>query len=141
MPNYDSVDLNSKALHGNVYGNAVSYSGNAVLGVAPVTADKIRVCKVPAGTKVTDVILTNTDLGTTVPATLQFEPDDGSAATVWTAVDSIALGTANPNGLLVAPVPVIITKDSKLVLLCGTVSAGAAGSVSAVVNGELVGVK
>lgn len=141
MATYSSIDLISKPLHGSAYGNAVNFDGSITTTVAPVTGDIYRIAKVPAGTRVTDVTVTNTDLGTTAPGTLQFQPVDGSAATNFGAVDTLALGTASANGTLIAPGAVTLTKDSYLQILFGTVSAGAAGTVSAVIGGQLVGVK
>ena len=142
MPTYNSADLSTKPLYAGDDGNANSYYGTSVATSTNLaTADKIRVCKVPAGFLVTNVMITNTTFGTTAPATVQFEPLDGTAATNFTAVDAVTLQTAS-SGTLLVKAPVAVTKDSYVTLLIGTVGTpNGTGVATVVVNGEFLGAK
>ena len=139
MSDRDAADLGKKKLAGGgAYGNAVIFSGSLVLTAVPVTADIFRLCDIPAGVKVNAIIVTNTDLGTAVPATPYITPNDGSSAT-QVGGTALALGTAAPNGVLVAGAPIEVQKPSKLTMTIGTVDTGATGSVHVTVLGENVG--
>lgn len=143
MATYKSADLDTKSLYSGDKGNAYTFYGtSAATSTNIATGDKIRVCKVPAGFVATDVIVVNTTFGTTVPATIQFEPLDGTAATSFGSTDGVTLQTAAANGTLFAKAPVRVEKDSYVTLLIGTVSAGnGTGVATVIVNGEGFGAK
>ena len=89
-----------------------------------------------------EAIVVNTTFGTTVPAALQFEPLDGSAAVDFVAAGGITLQTASANGSMFARAPVAVLKDSYVTLTVGTVSAGnGTGVATVIVNGEYFGAK
>jgi hypothetical protein len=140
MATYSATDLTSKNVNTPHRGNAVTYYGSVTNGTNVATADKLRMCVVPAGVVVTDVVVRNASLGTTVPATIQLEPLDGSSATSFTATDDVTLQTASKGSVFGGSSGAVrTTKDSYLTLLVGTVSAGGQGAVSVVVHGEGVG--
>ena len=143
MATYTSADLNTKPLYSGCEGNCYTYYGtSAATSTNVATADKIRVCKVPAGFVATDVTVVNTTFGTTVPATVQFEPLDGTAATTFGSTDMLALQTASASGTTYAKAPVAVSKDSYVTLLLGTVSAGnGTGVATLIVRGEGFGAK
>jgi hypothetical protein len=143
MPTYNSADLNAKALWSKENGNAGIFYGTSVATSTTIaTADKIRVCKVPAGMKVLKVTVINTTFGTTVPATIQFAPIDGTTAVQFGTTDAVTLQTAAANGTVFAKAPVDVAKDSFVELLVGTVSSGnGTGVATVIVEGELFGAK
>lgn len=138
--NYDNTELFTKAIHGNVHGNLVGYKGTVNTPVGLAAADKVRLCKVPAGVDINSVTLNNTAIGATVTGQLQLEPTDGTAATIYVA-SATGLATAQPNGVMYAPVGFKTTKESYLVLLINSMTTPAAGTVNAVLEGILEGVK
>ena len=141
MPTYSATDLTTKAVNNPQRGNAVTYFGTVANGTNVATADKLRACVVPAGTIVTDVVIRNTTFGTTAPATIQFEPLDGTTATSFTATDDVTLQTASKGTVFGGNAGAVrLTKDSYLTLLVGTVSAGGQGTAYVTVHGEGVGV-
>lgn len=143
MATYDSADLNAKPLAAGNHGNAAKYYGTSVAtGTNVATGDVIRICKVPAGFVATDVMVVNTSFGTTVPATIQFAPLDGSTPVAFGSTDGVTLQTAAANGSLFAKAPVRVEKDSYVQLLVGTVSSGnGTGVATVIVNGELIGTR
>lgn len=143
MANYQSADLNSKALYSSDDGNTGIYYGtSAATSTNIATGDKLRICKVPAGFNALKATVVNTTFGTTVPATIQFEPIDGSAAVTFGSTDGVTLQTASANGSLFAKAPVYVAKDSYVTLLIGTVSAGnGTGVATVIVEGEILGAK
>ena len=143
MPIYNSADLNAKPLYSGDDGNANVYFGTSVAtGTNLATGDKIRVCKVPAGFVALTATVTNTSFGTAAPATLQFEPLDGSAPVPFSATDGVPLQTASANGTLFAKGPVAVAKDSWVTLLVGTVATpNGTGVATVIVNGEYFGAK
>ena len=86
MANIDSATLNDNRFM-QAFGNAVVAQGNIALAANPVAADVIRVMKIQAGTRVSALMLGNTDMDTNATPTIVFgigyEPvvsGDGPAA-------------------------------------------------------------
>lgn len=141
MATYSASDLTTKPVHTAEFGNASVYIGtNAASGTNVATGDKIRLCKVPAGFRAHKFTVVNTSFGTTVPATVQFEPLDGSTATTFGTTDMLSLQTASASGTDYSKAPVAVTKDSYLTLLLGTVSSGnGTGVATGIIEGEFLG--
>lgn len=142
MPTYNAADLNSKPLYSGDDGNTNTYYGTSVAtGSNLATGDKLRVCKVPAGFVALTAVVANTSFGTTAPATIQFEPLDGSTPVAFSATDEVTLQTAS-SGTLIAKAPVKVAKDSWVTLLAGTVGTpNGTGVATVIVNGEYFGAK
>lgn len=143
MPNYGPAK-SEPPFSGN-YGNRVVYQDKAVITANIANADKIRLAKVPAGTLVDRVVISNPDLdsGTTLTTKAGFEPMDGSTvsgadvavhaagATTWRAVATTTYE--------IFP-PYLVTKDSWLTVVAGAAGAGT-GTVYGKVEGENLGPK
>lgn len=122
-------------------GNASTFYGTYT--GTPATGDVWRMCKVPAGFKVTETVIINADLGTAAPADFGYDHIDGSTGDDDNAFgDDLALGTASAGTIAYfADAPVAIEKDSFITLTFGTINTGASGKVSVLVKGELFGAK
>jgi hypothetical protein len=107
----------------------------------PVTGDVWRLCKVPAGIRVTSVVLVNADLGTSAPADIGFGHVDGTVGDVDAFGAAQELGTAATTVDYLGDAPVAIAKDSFITLTFGTINTGNSGKVSVIVTGELFGAK
>lgn len=142
MATYNGADL-SKVTFSQAFGNAaVFYGTSTATSTSVATGDIIRICKVPAGFVCTEAVVVNTSFGTTVPATIQFAPLDGTTATSFGSTDGVTLQTAAASGTAFAKAPVTVSKDSYVQLLLGTVSAGnGTGVATVIVKGELTGAR
>jgi hypothetical protein len=145
MATYSSVDLNTKVVYSGCEGNAYIYFGTSAAPTANfTTADKVRLGRIPAGTKVTAVCISNTVFGSsTAPATIQFEPVDGSTPVQFGTTDGVPLGSASANGTWYHKDAVTVAKNSYITLLAGTVAAtgNTTGVASITVLGEYFGSK
>ena len=142
-----------KSVHAGGFGNRSVYvDGSAVPATILATTDKIQVVRVPAGTKIDRVVISNPDLDTgtnALQAKIGFENVDGSAAP--TGSDT-AVAAAGANGLTAASTtpavydifpPYLTLKDMYLVIV-PTVAGNAAptaGTVYGKVEGESIGVR
>ena len=121
-----------------------AWINQASVAIALVAADKVRVVRVPGGTKVDRVtIYTAGDLDTGTPAltgSIGFEYMDGTTGASATAVaaDGVnALSTANTTTVYDIFPPVVLARDAYLVITCGT-GANAQAS-AAIVHGKVEG--
>lgn len=145
MPTYNPSKGQTPPFSGN-YGNRVVYADNAVVSANIANADKIRLCRIPAGTLVDRVVIVNPDLdsGTTLTTKAGFAAVDGSAmpansdvavhaaaATTWRAAATTTY-EINP--------PFLVTKDAYLEVVAGAAGAGT-GTVYGKVEGEILGAK
>jgi hypothetical protein len=149
MATFDAVDLNSK----NVFssgpsGNAVVHSGKIVASAA-ANGDIFRLMRIPAGTRVDQVIVGNDDLDTngapTAASKLGYTPvnaSDGPAAS------DAYFAAAGQTWLQAAGVrlcnfdPIVFDFDVYLILTMTAASATfAAGTIRATAIGENVGIK
>lgn len=129
-------------------GNRVVFTDKATVAAALIAADKVRPVLIPGGTKVDRVVIKNGDLDTgtnTLTASIGFEHADGSSGASATAVaadGANALTGAATTTYELFP-PVVVEKDSYLVLTCGTGAnaMAAPADVHAKVEGEALGVK
>lgn len=140
MATKSATDIN-KALWSGDCGNLGVFYGT--ITDTPATGDVWRMCKLPAGMKVTKVSITNADLGTAAPGDIGYLPVDGSSGSATAFASAYAAGTATVAG---APYTLLfngteITKDSYLAITWGTINTGASGAVQVVVQGELFGAK
>lgn len=145
MATYSAADLNAKPVYAGDCGNTYIYFGTSAAPTANfATGDKVRLGKITAGVKVTAVCISNTVFGSsTAPATIQFEPLDGTTAVSFGSTDGVPLGTASANGTWYHKDAVTVAKDSYITLLAGTVAAtgNTTGVASITVLGEGFGAK
>jgi hypothetical protein len=150
MANIDSATLNVNRFM-DAFGNGVILDGTVALAANPTAADVIRVMTIPAGTKVSSVILGNTDMDTngspTFVYSLGYAPvvaGDGpvAAPAYFAAAGDTALQAANGGKLYANFAAITFEKDVYLTLTVGTAAATfAAGSINASVHGEARGIK
>jgi hypothetical protein len=145
MATYNPANI-AEPLYSGDKGNATVQYGSATLTSASTNGDKYRPCRIAAGTKVTRVVIKNTDLDSNVsPAIvcdIGFAPMDGSAgtATAFATAATILQGAATTTYEIFPPVTV--AKDSFLEVLVTTgPGTGATGTVSGKVEGECFGAK
>ena len=124
-------------------GNQVVFADSAVIAANLATTDKVRLCKIPAGTKVDRVVIKNPDLdsGATLAVNIGFSNMDGSTSTQATAVASAATTwrAAATTTYELFP-PVTVEKDAYLEVV-PTVAGVGTGTVYGKVEGENLGAK
>jgi hypothetical protein len=150
-------DLRSKKTNNGCYGNAVTYENVATVG-AFTTADTVQPLLIPAGTKLTGLVISADDLDTGAAAVgkIGFVYADGSAVSVGgttdfaksfgaaaTADNAFGAGISFQAQLRTQPFfhPYFVEKDL-IVTITPTTNAAAfqAGKVSAHASGILQGV-
>lgn len=150
MANIDSSTLNKNDFM-DAFGNAVQLDGKVSLTVNPTAADVIRVMKIPAGTKVSKLVVANDTLDSngvpTLVASIGYAPvnaADGPAANAayFAAAGQTTLRTAQDGKAYGKFDAISFEKDVYLTITVGTASATfAAGSIWATVQGEARGIK
>lgn len=150
MANIDSASLN-KNVFMQAFGNAAAVDGTVNLTANPTAADVIRVMKIPAGTKVSAILLGNSDMDTNGAPTFVFSMGyapvvaaDGPAAnaTYFQAAGDTALQAANAGKLYANFAPITFDKDVYLTMTVGTAAATfAAGNLYVTALGDTRGVK
>ena len=143
MPIY-KTQSNAPVFSGDCAGNGSVFVDSAIVSANLANGDKVRLAKIPGGTKVTRVVVRNPDLdsGTTLQAKIGFEADDGSVIPANAAVAdfSAAVAAAGAWGQTAATTtyelfpPVVVPKDAFL-----TVQTTAAGIGTGVVHGKVEG--
>jgi hypothetical protein len=125
-------------------GNRVVFTNQALVAIALVAADKVRIVRIAGGTKIDRVVIKTAgdlDSGTGVlTAQIGFEHIDGSTGASLTDVAGTganALATANATTTYELCPPVTVAKDSYLVITC-VVGANAQAS-AVVVHGKVEG--
>lgn len=131
-------------------GNRVVFADKASVSAALGIGDKVRMVKIPAGTKVDRVVVTNGDLdsGTTLTDKIGYEHCDGSGGDD----DAFcASGATTRRGAVADPSPTIyefatpiaVEKDSWVTLTCVAAATGLAATVDVAckVLGEAMGAK
>ena len=141
MPNYNTTDTSPVFACG--YGNRVEFDGVATVTAALGIGDKVRICKIPAGTKVDRVVIKTGDMdsGTTLTDKIGWEPLDGSVVSgADVAFCASGATTRQAPALTTYEIfpPVVVKVDSWLTLQCVTAAAGQAGNVD--VAGKVEGV-
>jgi len=124
-------------------GNRVVFADNAIVAADLATTDKVRLCKIPAGTKVDRVVVKNPDLdsGMTLAVNIGFSYQDGSSGPSATAVAAAAntwRAVATTTYELFPPIT--LEKDAYLECV-PTVGGVGTGTVYGKVEGECLGVK
>lgn len=150
MANIDSATLNQNQFM-DCFGNGVVIDGNVALAANPTAADVIRVMKIPAGTKVSSIMIGNGQLDSngvpTLVTSMGYAPvvaGDGPAAnaTYFQAAGDTTLRAANAGKVYANFAAISFEKDVYLTITVGTASATfAAASIYASVHGEARGVK
>lgn len=147
MPNMNASNLFDKRKQSNyLAGNMAEDDGFVTTTASPVAGDKIRICRIPAGSRVTEVYLANTDLdsGTTVTFSLGHESEDGavSAPAAFIAAGATQFQSAGSSlNHFVGDQAVTVERDSFLVATLGGTFAGwaAGGTVRARVRWQARG--
>lgn len=150
LANIDSATLNANQFM-QAFGNAVNLSGSVALAANPTAADVIRIMRIPAGTKVTEVVIANGDLDSHGTPTLVvgfgYAPvvaGDGptASAAYFGAAGDTVLQAANAGKVYRNFADITFEKDVYLTATVGTAAATfAAGTIYASVKGEARGVK
>lgn len=150
LANIDSATLNANQFM-QAFGNAVNLSGSVALAANPTAADVIRIMRIPAGTKVTELVIANDDLDSNAAPTLVvgfgYDPvvaGDGPTASsaYFGAAGDTVLQAANAGKVYRNFADITFEKDVYLTATVGTASATfAAGTIYASVKGEARGIK
>lgn len=136
-------------------GNASVFYGSAVIAANLATTDKVRPCRIAAGTKVHRVVVKNPDLdsGANLAMNIGFAHIDGSAATANETADATARSLTVATLVAAAATtwqgaatttyeifpPFLVEQDSYLQGV-PTVAGVGTGTVYAKVEGEAIGV-
>jgi hypothetical protein len=149
MATYNAADLLTKAVPGIDQG--IVLSGTISPGTATATGDLLRPLKIPAGVKVTALLINvRTAFGATAPASLGFSHTDGSAvptsvvaaaAQGITAATDTSLATTGTKLVMPQGGAFVTLKECYLEALFGTIATGAAGVADFSLLGEFVGSK
>lgn len=143
--NYNPSNISDAMKSAGDCGNAIVSFGSAAVAANLTTADKVRPCRVAAGTLVHRVVIKNADLdsGTALQAKIGFAPIDGSAADTNGDTAVAAAGawgqTAATTTYEIFP-PFLVTKDSYLEIV-PTAGGTGTGTVYGKVEGEAIGAK
>ena len=150
MANIDSATLNNNTFM-QAFGQGVNLDGSIALAVTPPLNDDIRILRIPSGTRVSGVIIGNTDLDTNGTPLLTFSlgympvnAADGPTASLayFGAAGDTALQAANLGKLYRNFAAITFDKDVYLVMRVGAAAATfAAGTIHATVIGEARGTK
>lgn len=139
--NYKPTSL--AAVYASDCGNRSVFADGAVVLANLATTDKVRLCKIPAGTKVDRVVIKNPDLdsGANLAMNIGFSHIDGSTLAQSTAVASAATTwqAAATTTYEIFP-PLLLEKDAYLECV-PTVGGVGTGTVYGKVEGESIGVK
>lgn len=148
--NIDSATLNANNFMQG-FGNAAMFDGVVALAANPTAADVIRVMRIPAGTKVTALMLANGDLDTNGAPTFVFGigyapvvAGDGptASAAYFQAAGDTSLQAANAGKLYRNFAPITFEKDVYITMTVGTAAATfAAGSIYMTAIGDTRGIK
>ena len=153
--NYQPNNI-SDALRSSDRGNASIHVGSATTTAALATTDKVRPCRVPAGTKVHRVVVKHPDLdtGANLAVNIGFSHIDGSAATTGETAAATAV-SLTPATIVAAAAttwqgaatttyeifpPFLVERDSYLEAVPTVAGATNTGTVHAKVEGEAIGV-
>lgn len=150
MANIDSATLNANSFM-QAFGNATVAQGQVALAANPTAADVIRVMKVLAGTKVSALMLGNSDMDTNGTPTFVFSigyapvvSGDGPAAvaTYFQAAGDTSFQAANAGKLYHNFAPITFDKDVYITMTVGTAAATfAAGNAYMTALGDARGIK
>lgn len=150
MANIDSATLNDNR-YMQAFGDGVVAQGQVALAANPTAADVIRILRIPAGTRVSAIMLGNSDMDTNGTPTFVFGlgyapvvSADGPAASAayFQAAGDTAFQAANAGKLYHNFAPITFEKDVYLTATVGTAAATfAAGNAYVSVLGRARGVK
>lgn len=124
-------------------GNRVIFKGATAIAANLATTDKVRLCKIPAGTEIDKVVIKNPDLdsGTTLAVNIGFEYEDGTSGPSATAVASAAATWQAAAETTYHLFPAVrLERDAYLVAVPTAAGVGT-GTVYAKALGENLGVK
>lgn len=150
MANIDSATLNDNRFM-QAFGDAVAVVGSVALAANPTAADVIRVMKIPAGTRVSALMLGNSDMDTNAGPTFVFGigyapvvAGDGptASAAYFQAAGDTSFQAANAGKLYHNFAAITFEKDVYLTMTVGTAAATfAAGTAYVTALGIARGVK
>ncbi|OGT02158.1 MAG: hypothetical protein A2143_00750 [Gallionellales bacterium RBG_16_57_15] len=143
MANANYQPTSTSAVYAGEDGNRVVFQDNSVIAANLATTDKVRLCKIPAGTRIDRVVIKNPDLdsGATLAVNIGFAHIDGSSGGSATAVASAATtwqAAATTTYELFPPVE--LAKDAYLECV-PTVAGVGTGTVYGKIEGEALGAK
>ncbi len=150
MANVDSATLNDNNFM-QAFGNAVVANGVLALTANPTAADVLRICRIPAGTRVSALLIANTDMDTDgtpeIDVTIGYVPvvsGDGptASANYFGVTGQTILGTTNEGKVYAKFAPITFEKDVYLTMTTVTdAETWANGTIYAAVLGSARGIK
>ncbi|HCP78944.1 MAG: hypothetical protein CML16_03055 [Pusillimonas sp.] len=138
MATHHASDFNQKPLHMSAYGNA--WAEDYEITATVLDTEKAYFGVIPAGVRVYEVRLKHHAAGTDTTCKVGFEPMDGDSPTAdddYWFVDTTDVAAAGVKESTSAPIT--FQRPVKLVLTAGGANF-AAGTMSIIVNGKVVGV-
>lgn len=146
MPNYQPQS--TAAMYSFDKGNRSVSIDSAIVPAILTTADKVRLCRIPAGTRVDRVVIRNPDMDThaTVPTlvvNIGFSNVDGTALALATAVAAASAAWQAPGTTTYELMPPVILEKDAFLEVVPTVGAATAGTgtVHGKIEGEILGAK
>ena len=143
MANANYQPQSNNAPYSGDCGNRTVHQDSAVIAANLATTDKVRLCKIPAGTRADRVVINNPDLdsGANLAMNIGFAHIDGSSGASATAVASAATTwqAAATTTYELFP-PITLERDSYLEAV-PTVAGVGTGTVYGKVEGEGLGAK
>lgn len=140
MATFFAPDANDKLLHTGEYGNVVQYVYQIARGAN--SADVLRMGKIPAGIRVTDMRLKAEDTGTGNTLDVGYSPADGAAPTAvanywWNDLDTATAAVDVRSTAL----PIRFERDVWLDILINSANLTGTPLITVVVTGINEGVK
>lgn len=150
LANIDSATLNKNDFM-QAFGDGNVVEGQVALAANPTAADVIRVMKVPAGNKISALLMSNDDLDSngspTIVHSIGYVPvvvGDGPVASpaYFAAAGQTNLQSANPGKVYMGFDPISFEKDVYITMTVGTAAATfAAGNIRMALIGAARGIK
>lgn len=150
MANIDSATLNDNKFM-QAFGNSVVAGGVIALTANNAAASVLRICRIPAGTRVNALLIANTDMDTDgspeIDVTIGYAPvvsGDGPAAVAdyFGVTGQTILGTTNEGKVYAKFAPITFAFDVYLTMTIVTdAKVWANGTIYATVLGEARGIK
>ena len=131
------------ALYSSDDGNRVVYQDSGIVTANLATTDKLRLCKIAAGTRVDRVVIKNPDLdsGITLAVNIGFSNIDGSALAQSTAVAAGALTWQAAATTTYELFPAVTLEKDAYLEVVPTVAGVGTVTVYGKVEGEMLGAK
>lgn len=149
LANVDSSTLNANDFM-QAFGDGNCVTGSLAVAAAPAATDVLRIMKIPAGNRISALLIGNTDMDTGTAAlavSIGYAPvvaGDGptASAAYFKAAGDLVLSAANDGKLYCNFAPITFEKDVYLTMTVGVIAATfAAGTIYATAIGSARGIK